>query len=159
MTQIAIAKNDAGALEGLTPEDHKAWLKLWTEIEGLGAGEFLTLEYWFPRNPKLHRLHFEIIGRLFDCQERFATPKGLRGWLYVGAGHCELVPGLDGQTVAIPKSIAWSEIDDVDFQRVHVAMIEFIRGEHCRRVLWPRLQDEITWELVEVFLEQFERRP
>lgn len=159
MTTIAVAKNDAGQLQGLTDNDQRAWLRFWNQIEELDQGEFFTIDYWFPRNPKLHRLHFVIINAFFDAQERFSDAEALRGWLYVGAGHCDFHPGPDGQTVAIPRSIKWSKVDDVDFQRIHDAMIGFIRGEYARAHLWPHLSAETTYELVELLLSQFERQP
>lgn len=159
MTTITVAKNDAGQLQGLTAEDERGWRKFWDMVGGLEQGEFFSFDVWFPRNPKLHKLHFAVIGAVLDAQDRFLKPEALRAWLYVGAGYCELVPGPDGMTVAIPRSVKYSEIDDADFKKVHDSMMEFLAGEYCRAHLWPRLSEEASAELLGLLLSQFEREP
>lgn len=156
MTQITVAKDDAGRMVGLTAEDQRAWSKFWDMVGAMEQGEFCTVDVWFPRNPKLHRFHFALIGGLFDAQDRFLRVEALRAWLYVGAGYCEFLPGPDGLTVAIPKSIKWSEVDDEDFKRVHQAMMEFLAGDYCRAHLWPRMSEPDSAELLSLLIEQFE---
>lgn len=156
MTTICVAKDDRGKFVGLTEQDHRAWARFKKKMNELAEGEFFSIDYWFPRNPKLHRLHFKIIGTLFDAQEQFADADSLRGWLYVGAGFCDFYPGPMGKMVAIPRSVKWSRIDDADFSELHVKVVGFIRSEHARRFLWPHLSDEATWDSVETLLAQFE---
>ena len=157
MSTITVVKDDRGKLAGLTDKDQRAWSRFRKMVDGLGLGEFFSIEYWFPRNPALHRLHFKVIGMLFDAQEQFADPDALRGWLYVGAGECTYYPGPKGRMVAIPRSVKWSRMDDEDFAALHGKVLAFIRSEHCRKFLWPHLSDAQAAEIVEAVLEEFER--
>lgn len=156
VTTICVAKDDTGKLVGLTDQDHRAWRRFTKMTDGLGCGEFFSIDYWFPRNPALHKLHFKIVGTLFDAQETFENVDQLRAWLYVGAGYCDVVPDGKGGVVAIPKSIKWSKIDDAEFEsKVHRPMLDFIRGEHARGFLWPRLTPTETYDIVDILLSQF----
>lgn len=156
MTTVCVAKDDTGKLVGLTEQDHRAWRRFRKLIAKLECGEFFSFDYWFPRNPKLHRLHFKVIGSLFDAQEKFAEPDALRGWLYVGAKYCDFYPGADGELVAIPRSVKYSKIDDADFEFLHSRVLDFMRSEHARGFLWPHLSIADTWQTVEVILSEFE---
>jgi hypothetical protein len=156
MTTIAVAKDEDGKLTGLTDKDERAWRRFRKLIAKLEAGEFFTFDYWFPRNPKLHRLHFKVIGTLFDAQEQFNDADALRGWLYVGAGYCDFYPGAKGRMVAIPRSVKWSKIDDADFSDLHKKVVDFIRSEHCAKFLWPHLEYEKQCDMVDTLLREFE---
>lgn len=155
MTTICVAKDDTGTLVGLTDQDHRSWKRFRKSIAKLEAGEFFSFDYWFPRNPRLHRLHFKVIGTLFDAQEQFAEPDTLRGWLYVGAGYCDFYPGPSGKMVAIPRSVKWSKIDDADFEALHGKVVDFMRSDHCHRFLWPHLDGAHSYETVDILLQEF----
>lgn len=157
MATICVAKADDGKLVGLTEKDQRAWARFKRKLNELVEGEFFSIDYWFPRNPKLHRLHFKIIGTLFDAQEQFADPDALRGWLYVGAGECDFYPGPKGKMVAIPRSVKWSKLDDEDFHALHGRVVDFMRSEHCRAFLWPHLEPAVAAETVDTLLAEFER--
>ena len=155
MATITITKHGDGKIHGATEKDRKAYARFSSRIRDLEPGELFTLDCWFPRNPKLHGLHFAMLATIFDAQEQFADPDQLRTWLQVGAGHCEFVPGPTGRMVAIPKSISFRSIDDADFQAHHEAVKDFLRTDHARRFLWPHLGDEQTAEMVDVILSGF----
>jgi len=152
MTTIVITKRDDGKLGGFTPADQRAYARFKQSIDALEVGELFQLSTWFPRNPTLHKTHFVIIGRLFDAQEQFTDPDRLRAWLYVGAGFCDYAPGRDGVMVAIPRSVRYDKMDDAEFYELHRNMLDFLRGEHAQRFLWPYLRLEQTWETVEMIV-------
>lgn len=158
MTTITVTKTDAGRLDGITEKDRKAYARFKKKLAEMELGELFTLDFWFPRNPKLHGLHFAMIAAIYDAQEQFADSEQLRMWLQVGAGHCDFVPGPTGRMVAIPKSINWRTLDDAEFQAHHEAVKDFMRSAHARRFLWPHLADEQSEEMVETILEGFERK-
>lgn len=157
MTTICVVKDDRGELDGLTDQDRRAWRRFTKKTKELEIGEFFSFDHWFPRNAALHKLHFKVVGTLFDAQEQFADPDALRGWLYVGAGYCDFLPGPTGRMVAIPKSVKWSKIDDADFEALHRKVVDFVRSEHARGFLWPHLDEAKTYETVEILLQEFER--
>lgn len=156
MTTMTVVKTEDGKLGGFSEADQRAYAKFTKSIKELEIGELFTLSTWFPRNPKLHKLHFAVVKALFDGQEQFADLNDLRKWLYVGAGYCDFLPGPKGRMVAIPKSIAFDKIDDSDFYELHRKVIDFARSEHAQRFLWPHLSSEQTLEIVETLLGAFE---
>lgn len=156
MTTITVCKDNELKLRGATEKDQAAYAKFQKRLHELEPGEIMTLDFWFPRNPKLHGLHFAMLAAIFDAQEQFADPDQLRMWLQVGAGHCDFVPGPTGRMVAMPKSISFRAVDDADFQAHHEAVKAFLRSGHARRFLWPHLDDAVAAETVDAILKGFE---
>lgn len=156
MVDIVVTKDSDGKLRGVGEKHDKAYQRFKSRLSELEPGELLTISHWFPRNPKLHGLHFVMLTALFDRQEQFADPDQLRMWLQVGAGHCEFVPGPTGRMVAIPKSINFKSVDDADFATHHEAVKDFLRTEHARRFLWPHLSDEQTAAAIDELLAEFQ---
>jgi hypothetical protein len=157
MTTIAVTLNEDGKLVGAGEKHQKAYARFRKMLHELQPGELFTLTYWFPRNPKLHGLHFAMLTGLFDAQEQFADPEQFRKWVEVGAGHCDFVPGPTGRMVALPKSIAWDKLDDADFQKHHEDAKAFLRSQHATRYLWPYLSDIEAGEAMDAILGEFER--
>ncbi len=156
MSTITVMRMEDGKLGGFTPKDQRAYAKFKRSLDELEPGEMLTLQTWFPRNPKLHRLHFVVVKALFDAQEQFEDMDDLRRWLYVGAGHADFLPGPKGRMVAIPKSVAFEKIDDAGFSELHAKVIGFVRSAHCQRFLWAHLDQAKASEMAETVLAQFE---
>lgn len=71
MTTIVITKDDRGKLVGLGEKDKKAYARFRKKLDKLEPGEILTLDHWFPRHGKFHRLHFVMINAIYDAQEQF----------------------------------------------------------------------------------------
>lgn len=156
MTTITVTKDGTGKLCGFSEKDKRAYARFRKLIEKLESGELFTLDYWFPRNPKLHRKHFAMLAVIFDAQERFEDSEQMRMWLQIGAGHCVYVPGQDGEICAIPKSIAWSKMDDAEFEAHHQAVKDFLRTEHARAFLWPHLSVWNSIDMAETILAEFD---
>jgi hypothetical protein len=156
MTTITLTKDENGRPVGLGEKDKKAYAKFRKALEALQSGEIYTLDYWFPRNPKLHGLHFVMIGAIFDQQGQFEDPDSFRKWLYVGAGYADFYPGPKGRMVAIAKSINWRAIDDADFGDIHDKAIAFARSPHATNFLWPHLTPEQQSEMITKVLEDFD---
>lgn len=156
MTTIHVTKDDTGKLVGCGEKDRKAYATFKARLTELENGEIFTIDYFFPRNPKLHGLHFALLTAIYDAQEQFADPDQLRLWLQVGAGHAEFVPGPTGKMVALPKSISFKAVDDADFQEHHEKVKAFLRTPYATRFLWPHLSDEAASEMVETILQGFE---
>jgi hypothetical protein len=156
MTTITVMRGEDGKLAGFTERDKRAYARFRKEIEELQPGELFEIKHWFPRNPKLHKLHFAVVKALFDAQEQFSDMDDLRKWLYVGAGYADFLPGPKGRMVAIPKSIAFNRIDDAEFSELHGKVQDFVRSAHCQRFLWSHLDENQAAEMAEGVLSQFE---
>ena len=157
MTTIVITRDNTGKLVGFGEKDKKAYAAFQRRIKELEPGEIYRLTVWFPRNQKLHGLHFVMISAVFEQQEQFDDADKLREWLYVGAGFCDFLPGPSGRMVAIAKSVAWDKTDDQDFSEVHGKVIDFLRTPHATRFLWPHLSDPEQAEMADSILSQFQR--
>lgn len=152
---VVLVRTEEG-LRGLGEKSGKhydAWRK---HVRGMEVGETVRFTWKKPRSPKFHSLFFAMIGNLFDTQEQFQDPKQLRGWLLVGGGHCDFVPGPNGRMAAMPKSIDWESLDDIEFKDVVDAVWAFLRTDHATRFLWPLLSEAMRLEAVERLLVSYE---
>lgn len=145
-----------GAIDGFTKEDRRAWRRFWKRVKGMEPGELATCEMVFPRSGKFHRLHMALEQTVFDSQERFIHFEQLRNWMKIGAGHVDWMPGPRGAVVPIPKSIAYSAMDDEEFKVFHNNLLAFLREPHAAKVLWPHLTEQARAEMVEALLADFE---
>jgi hypothetical protein len=157
VTTMTIMRGDDGKLTGLSEKDRRAYAKFKKRIEELVVGECFTLSFWFPRNAKLHKLHFAVIHALYEQQEQFSDPDDMRKWLYVGAGFCHFLPGPKGKMCAIPKSIAFDKLDDAEFSDLHAKVIDFMRTKYCTSFLWAHLPEHQAAEMIEGVLGGFEQ--
>lgn len=155
MAKIALRIDECGKLGGLTPADSRAYARFKKKLGLLRPGDTISFEHRFPRSPKFHRLHFALLGEVFDNQEQFACADDLRKWLEVGAGHCQFVPGPKGRLVALPLSIAYDSLDDAEFYEHHVKVVAFLRSAGATRFLWPEVNDEAALAGVEAILSRF----
>lgn len=142
---------------GFGQKGERAYAKFLAAVRNLEYGEMLAFSYKIPRAPKFHRLHFVMLAALFDAQEQFDDDYQFRKWAEVGAGHCDFVPGAKGRMVALPRSIDYESLDDVQFSEMHEAVKAFFRSQHAQRFLWPHLGEEQQMNMVANILDQFER--
>ena len=157
MTRLTIMRNDQpasdqqreaakayilGALDGFTEDDKRGWRKFWRRALGMEPGELLNVDVVFPRSGPYHRRHMAIEQAVFNAQERFRVFDQFRYWTKVGAGWVTWAAGPKGGVVPIPKSISYSSADQEEFRQYHEAVMDFLRGEHAARYLWPHLRDE-----------------
>lgn len=156
MAKVALTINEQGKLEGLTPADERAYARFKKKLGALSPGDTISFEHRFPRSPKFHRLHFAMLGMLFDNQEQFANPEDMRKWVEVGAGHCQFVPGPKGRLVALPLSIAYDSLDDTEFYEHHIKVVAFLRSTAATRFLWPEVDDAAALGAIEAILQEFE---
>lgn len=91
-------------------------------------------------------------SRVFEEQERFDNFKQFRDWLKIGAGHCDLAPGPKGGVVPLPKSIAYSELEQQEMEEFHSAAVAFLRTRPAAKALWPNLPESQREEAIERIL-------
>lgn len=78
-------------------------------------GDVVLVEHKFKRNAGNHRRFFEFRNLTFDLQDVYQDKEIWRKVLEINAGHFELVIDKDGTAHYWPKSIAWDEMDEVEF--------------------------------------------
>lgn len=138
MPQVIVYRTEQGTLAGLGEKGVRAFDKFKRQVDELEVGETVIFSYKLPRSRKHHGFFFSKLRELFDRQEKFEDQDHLLEWLKVGAGHCELLPGAHG-LVAIPKSIAWDELEEQGFIEFARAMNDFMWTDIAMETLWPHL--------------------
>lgn len=156
MTTITVTKDENGKLVGFTEKDKRAFGRFRKMVDELGPGELAEISHWFPRNSKLHRLHFGLLGAVYNAQEFFLESEDFRAWATIGAGFVSYVPAKDGGVVAIPASLAYRSMDDEQFADVHERTKAFLRSEYARKTLWAHLDNEQSYEMLESIVQPFE---
>ncbi|MEX3929765.1 DUF1367 family protein [Paraburkholderia sp. BR10936] len=151
MSRIVLTKTPQG-IEGMTDADERCFDRFNAYVQAMPVGETIAFSWTEPRSHYWHAVHFGLLKRLFQSQRRFETPEALRAWVTVGAGHCDLVPGPDGVTVAAPRSISYESLDDAAFQLHHQRCITFLRTPAALVFLWPAARPGIAERGIERIL-------
>lgn len=87
--------------------------------EKLKTGQIYSVELKQARNPKFHRLGFALVKAMFDNQERFTNFEDFRRELKIMTGCYEEYTRYNGETVLIPQSWSWADMDDIQFHEIH----------------------------------------
>jgi len=119
---------------------------------GLRVGEMVNVKISKPRNPKFNRMVHRL-GRM--CVENLDGFEGLDGHQAIkrlqyesGAGCEEIhahVPEVGDAVVRFPKSLSFSEMDDVEFHDVFEAICR-----HLATVYWPTLDAKQVERMAEI---------
>jgi hypothetical protein len=150
-------RDEQGKLSGLGEKGARAYAKFKATLKRMAVGETLEFEWHEPRSPGYHRLFFARLHALFDRQEQFADVDALRAWLTVGAGECDFLPGPRGRMVAMPRSIAWHRLDEVEFREIVRKIDDFIDTDHAQVFLWPHLKPRKRAQMVYDWRSEFDR--
>lgn len=125
----------------LVPDDpdDEAWLEL-------PRGEYMVTVRR-SRNPQNHKRFFKMVTILMDRTELFQGDNPTREtlkqrwveYLMVGAGFCDTFVTPEGELLRVRKSIAFDEMDEVDFMNMFKACVAT-----ALRVVPARLVDDIN---------------
>lgn len=150
-----VLDRQTGKLTGATEQDQRGWARFLRRVQDL-ADSCITFEWREPRSGPAHRRFFGMVHAAFDAQERFDDVEQFRVWLQVGAGYCTFYPHPERGVIAVPQSIAYANLDQVEFEAVARKVWAFFESEHARRTLWPHLSNEQSAEMAWTILESFE---
>lgn len=156
MTAVTIFKDPAGQLRGATDEDDRMYQQWRRKVRDLEHGEMLVFAWKDPRCPKHHAKFIHKIRSLLERTEAFSKEKELRQWLTMAAGYVEWQPGPDSTPNAIPRSIAFHELDEAEFAELHRAVDAVLWSSEGLAKLWPHLDLEKQYQAMQDFMEQFE---
>jgi hypothetical protein len=78
-----------------------------------------------PRNLQFHRKLFALLGVGREMASTEFNPEQFRAYCIAGAGYCDYIEH-NGKLVAVPKSISFANMDDVEFQALYSAVLNFI---------------------------------
>lgn len=145
-----------GAIDGLDESSRRAWRLFWRQLFAAEPSEVFSIRTWFPRDGQFHKRHMLLEHAVYHAQERIPTFEGFRNWLKVGAGHCDWVPGPRGRMRPVPRSIAYSALDEHGMREFHAASVAFLRTAGAQKYLWPHLKPARREEMIETILAEFE---
>jgi len=140
--------------DGASDPDRRAWRGLWSTIRNMEPGEMTALRVHVDRLPQTHRRHFALEQDFFQAQEAFEHFGAFRDWTKIGAYFVEW-QGEEGKAVPVPKSINWTDVDELTMREVHLAIVAFLRKPESAVKLWPHLTDRARTEMVEGLLRGY----
>lgn len=144
-----------GYVDGLGERGRRQWRRLWSNLLRLEPGEMVEIRTHQQRLGWFHRKHMALEAAVFESQERFENFEGFRDWLKVGAGFCDWYPGPKGGVFPVPKSIAYSKLEQGAMEQFHADAVEFLRTEHAGRTLWRHLDAKGRIDMIEDLLARF----
>jgi hypothetical protein len=147
-----------GMVEGLGEVNRKRWHRLWWAILRLQPGEMIQIKSAKKRSGPFHRWHMKVEHTVFEAQETFSDfENGFRTWLKIGAGHCDWFPNAEGTLFPVPRSTAYSALEDGDMRDFHDNAMAFLRSEHAAVTLWPHLRRLQAMNMMHAVLSGFDR--
>ena len=144
-----------GIVDGLGERGRRQWRRFVNGLLRLEPGEMVDIQTHKARSGPFHRRHMVMETAFFEAQERFELFEPFRDWLKVGAGHVDWFPGPKGGVFPVPRSIAFSKLEEDDMREFHVNAVAFLRTEHAQKTLWRHLSPAARGEMVETILAGF----
>ena len=96
------------------------------ELQKIANGQDLIVETKRARNPKQHRLYFALLKITLDNCDDFKTTEMLLTWLKVKLEYVDTMIMPTGETVFVPKSIAFANMDQTLFAEFFDRSIDVI---------------------------------
>jgi hypothetical protein len=81
-----------------------------------------------PRSYQHHKLCMALLNLTYQNQERYTNFEIFRKAVALAAGHCEVIPTIDGELLTIPGSLSYDALDEVEFTKVMAAMMTVCCG-------------------------------
>ena len=143
MSKLALVKHQSGILIPANDECIE-------RIERVPVGEVLVGEFKKARNGGHHRKLFALLGIMFDNQGRFANREDMLVDVKVKCGHYREYITNVGEVVYVPKSIAYGEMDQVDFEAFYpkVVQLSLTDPTYLRGLSIEELDREISRRLL-----------
>ena len=136
MPKIVLRKH----LGSLRPADEQSedWLRKITN------GEYIMVEARKPRNIQHHRKLFALLNLVCENIDQPMTTEMLLGIIKLRTGYCDVMQTAKGE-VALPKSIAFESMDQMQFSKFYDAAVRFIIEE-----ILPVSRAELENEVLEM---------
>jgi hypothetical protein len=106
------------------PEDEEK-LKFWHD------GEILKITAIKPRNGKFHRKFFALLNIAFNNQDKYDNFEDFRCEIILRCGFYKEHVTVKGVLIYIPKSIAFSTMDELEFESLYQKAIDIILKYFC----------------------------
>jgi hypothetical protein len=111
------------------------------EIIGkMKPGQAMKIRYSLPRNYGNHKRFFAFIKTAFQIQDHFDNIENFRKWIQLKAGLWDSFEVPNGNTVFIPKSIAFDSLDEIEFQKLFSDCIDVFCNHWGERITKEQLE-------------------
>ena len=117
MAELNIIIRPDGLLEPSLEED-------WETAHRLGHGNVLVMKYTVVRDPVNHRRFFAMHKIAYDnrpANDLAQDRRGFRKMIEMTAGYRTAVQTFKGETIYIPKSIKYENLEEPEFQELKKA--------------------------------------
>ncbi len=88
-------------------------------INKLKDGETVKATITKPRNPKHHRKFFSMLNMVFENQDKYEILEDLLTEVKLRTGHYKEHITVKGTVIYIPKSVAFDEMDQLEFESIY----------------------------------------
>ena len=109
---LYVSRNGINQLEAVDLETENV-------IGKLKEGETLKLTYKKVRNGTYHSKFFSMINLVFENQDKYDVMEDFLTEVKLRSGHYKTHVTLKGKMIYIPKSIAFDEMDQFDFEKFY----------------------------------------
>lgn len=109
-------------LSGLKP----VWDSDNEKLKKIPLNDILEYEVKVPRGIKFHRKFFALMKLVYDNQEEFNDFNTMREAITIAAGYMEEKQRLNGEVTIEAKSIAFSNMDEIEFGSLYTSCLDVI---------------------------------
>lgn len=95
-------------------------------LQPIAQGEAILVQLKRERNLRFHKKYWALIDLIFRNQEKFPTKNHMHVAVKLAAGWFDPYVMLDGTTVYVPRSIAFSAMDESEFTQFYGEAVEAI---------------------------------
>lgn len=124
MAKYVFRKTHGGVM---IPSDEEVQEKM-QKVEN---GTEVIVDIKFKRNPKFHRLAFSFLNLILKNQDQYKNLDDLLVEFKLKSGHYQEHITTKGKMIYIPKSIAFDELDQIEFEALYnkwidIALMHFV---------------------------------
>ena len=89
-------------------------------------GDILECEVRKPRNIKFHRKFFALLNMVYENQEKYSNFNDFRTEIILRCGFYKSHVNVNGEIMYFPKSIAFSNMDEIEFTHLYDKAIDVV---------------------------------
>lgn len=94
-------------------------------LSKIKPGKFVLVEVRQARNPRQHALYWALVDLIYQHQSRYATNQQVSNALKVAVGCCDEMRNKHGEIVAVPRSIAFGNMPQDEFEQFLIQAIKY----------------------------------
>lgn len=92
----------------------------------IGIGEIVEFDYKLARNYRFHKKFMSMVRHVWENQDTYSTFEQVLDVVKIGAGHYELLILPNGDRNYVPKSIAFDNMEELEFDEFYEKAVQAI---------------------------------